>query len=801
MNEKLQRWINWIQYDELIAGKNNNPKKLLGLHDYYKGQVVTAYKPHAVCVKVMSSTGKNVMEMEPVGEDGFFGLYLPKKVYKNYVFETTYEDGSTVTLADPYAFEPQISDMDIYLFAEGKHYEIYEKLGAHPMKLNGVEGTYFAVWAPNARRVSVVGDFNMWDGALHPMNMMGPSGIHELFIPGVKEGAVYKFQILTRFDELIYKADPYGNCCQFRPDNASVVVDLGKHKWKDTSWIEKRQHTKRTDSLRKPMAIYEMHLGSWKKAIEDSDNGFYNYRDLAPMIADYIKEMGYTHIELMGIAEYPFDGSWGYQVTNYYAPTRRYGLPEDFMYFVDYMHKNGIYVILDWVPAHFPKDAHGLGRFDGMPLYEHPDPRRGEHPDWGTYIFDYSRNEVQNFLVANALFWLEKFHIDGLRVDAVASMLYLDYGKQDGEWLPNKNGGKENLDAIAFMQHLNRMIEERVPGALMIAEESTSWAGVTAPVSMDGLGYLYKWNMGWMNDFLEYMKLDPYFRSFNHNRLTFSLMYTYSENFILVISHDEVVHLKCSMLLKMPGTMPEKFANLKTAYGFMYAHPGKKLLFMGQEFGQEREWSEARSLDWYVLDQPGHQGLQNFVKKLNALYKKYDAFYYNDCDQMGFEWINCNDNEHSQISFIRRGSTAKDQLLFICNFTPVERENFWVGVPCLGSYTEILNSDAEEFEGEGRVNKKPLQAIPGSCDGKEQYISFTLPPLSVVVFKYDYVDNKVYLEKQAEEKAAKKAKTAAKKAPAKKTVAKAATAEKKVVDKKAAADKAKPAGSKAKPVK
>ena len=788
MNEKLQRWINWIQYDELIAGKNNNPKKLLGLHDYYKGQVVTTYKPHAVCVKVMSSTGKNVMEMEPVGEDGFFGLYLPKKVYKNYVFETTYEDGSTVTLADPYAFEPQISDMDIYLFAEGKHYEIYEKLGAHPMKLNGVEGTYFAVWAPNARRVSVVGDFNMWDGALHPMNMMGPSGIHELFIPGVKEGAVYKFQILTRFDELIYKADPYGNCCQFRPDNASVVVNLGKHKWKDTSWIEKRQHTKRTDSLRMPMAIYEMHLGSWKKAIEDSDNGFYNYRDLAPMIADYIKEMGYTHIELMGIAEYPFDGSWGYQVTNYYAPTRRYGLPEDFMYFVDYMHKNGIYVILDWVPAHFPKDAHGLGRFDGMPLYEHPDPRRGEHPDWGTYIFDYSRNEVQNFLVANALFWLEKFHIDGLRVDAVASMLYLDYGKQDGEWLPNKNGGKENLDAIAFMQHLNRMVEERVPGALMIAEESTSWAGVTAPVSMDGLGYLYKWNMGWMNDFLEYMKLDPYFRSFNHNRLTFSLMYTYSENFILVISHDEVVHLKCSMLLKMPGTMPEKFANLKTAYGFMYAHPGKKLLFMGQEFGQEREWSEARSLDWYILDQPGHQGLQKFVKKLNALYKKYDAFYYNDCDQMGFEWINCNDNEHSQVSFIRRGSTAKDQLLFICNFTPVERENFWVGVPCLGSYTEILNSDAEEFEGEGRVNKKPLQAIPGSCDGKEQYISFTLPPLSVVVFKYDYVDNKVYLEKQAEKKAAKKAKAAEKKVPAKK----------KVVDKKAAAAEAKPAGSKEK---
>ena len=742
MNEKLQRWINWIQYDELMAGKNNNPGKLLGLHDYYKGQVLTTYKPHAVSVKVKSVTGKNEHELEAVGEQGFFGLYLPKKTYKKYVLETTYEDGSVVTLADPYAFEPQISDMDIYLFAEGNHYQIYEKLGAHPMKIDGVEGTYFAVWAPNARRVSVVGDFNMWDGALHPMNMLGASGIHELFIPGVKEGAVYKFQILTRFDEVIYKADPYGNCCQFRPDNASVVADLNKYKWKDAKWIAKRQETKRTDSLRKPMAVYEMHLGSWKKAIEDSDNGFYSYRELAPMVASYIKEMGYTHVELMGIAEYPFDGSWGYQVTNYYAPTRRYGLPEDFMYFVDYMHKNGIYVILDWVPAHFPKDAHGLGRFDGMPLYEHPDPRRGEHPHWGTYIFDFGRNEVQNFLVANALFWLEKFHVDGLRVDAVASMLYLDYGKNDGEWLPNKNGGKENLDAIAFMQHLNQTVEDRVPGALMIAEESTSWAGVTAPASMDGLGYLYKWNMGWMNDFLEYMKLDPYFRSFNHNRLTFSLMYTYSENFILVISHDEVVHLKCSMLLKMPGTMPEKFANLKTAYGFMYAHPGKKLLFMGQEFGQEREWSEARSLDWYVLEEPGHKGLQNFVKKLNMLYKKYDAFYYNDCDPMGFEWINCNDNEHSQISFIRRGSKAEDQLLVVCNFTPVERKNFWVGVPCEGTYTEILNSDAKEFEGEGRVNKKPLRAVLGECDGKQQHIVFDLPPLSVVVFKYDYKTGK-----------------------------------------------------------
>ena len=528
MNEKLQQWINWIQYDELLSGENNNPGKLLGLHDYYRGQVVTCYKPHAVKVVVKSSTGKNAMEMEPVDDKGFFGLYLPKKVFKNYILETTYHDGTTVALADPYAFPSQISEMDRYLFAEGTHYEIYKKLGAHPMKINGVEGTLFAVWAPNARRVSVVGDFNMWDGALHPMNMLAESGIHELFIPGVNEGAVYKFQILTRFGELLYKSDPYGNCSQFRPDNASVVANLSKYSWKDSKWVEARQNAKRTDMLRKPLSIYEMHLGSWKKAVEDSENGFYTYRELAPMVADYVKEMGYTHIELLGIAEYPFDGSWGYQITGYYAPTRRYGLPEDFMYFVDYMHKMGIGVILDWVPAHFPRDAHGLARFDGMPLYEHPDPRRGEHPDWGTYIFNYGREEVRNFLIANALFWLEQFHVDGLRVDAVASMLYLDYGKRDGEWLPNENGGKENLEAIAFMRQLNSIVESRIPGALMIAEESTAWAGVTAPASMQGLGYLFKWNMGWMNDFLEYMKLDPYFRSFNHNKLTFSLMYTYS---------------------------------------------------------------------------------------------------------------------------------------------------------------------------------------------------------------------------------------------------------------------------------
>ena len=527
MNKRLEDWVNWILYDELKNGVINAPKHLLGNHVYGDGQVITVYRPYAEKVCVVSPTGKNREEMECLAE-GFYGFYSAKKKYKGtkYRIETTYQDGTTVVTADAYAFDSQITEFDTYLFAEGKHYDVYEKFGAHPMTIDGVKGTYFAVWAPHARRVSVVGDFNMWDGALNPMQMMQTSGIYELFIPDVAPGAVYKYQILTRDGEILYKADPYGNQCQVRPDNANVVADLTGYKWKDTDWIENRKQQTRETELKKPMAIYECHLGSWKKKIEDSDFGFYTYRELAKMLCDYVKKMGYTHVELMGIAEYPFDGSWGYQVTNYYAPTSRYGSPEDFMYFVDHMHANGIGVILDWVPAHFPRDAHGLGRFDGMPLYEHPDPRRGEHPDWGTYIFDFGRNEVSNFLTANALFWVEKFHVDALRVDAVASMLYLDYGKQDGQWLPNKDGGNENYDAIELLRKINTVMEERNPGAFLIAEESTAWAGVTAPASMKGLGFLYKWNMGWMNDFLEYMKMDPYFRSFNHNRLTFSLSYT-----------------------------------------------------------------------------------------------------------------------------------------------------------------------------------------------------------------------------------------------------------------------------------
>ena len=786
MNKRLEDWVNWILYDELKNGVINAPKHLLGNHDYGDGQVITVYRPYAEKVCVVSPTGKNREEMECLAE-GFYGFYSAKKKYKGtkYRIETTYQDGTTVVTADAYAFDSQITEFDTYLFAEGKHYDVYEKFGAHPMTIDGVKGTYFAVWAPHARRVSVVGDFNMWDGALNPMQMMQTSGIYELFIPDVAPGAVYKYQILTRDGEILYKADPYGNQCQVRPDNANVVADLTGYKWKDTDWIENRKQQTRETELKKPMAIYECHLGSWKKKIEDSDFGFYTYRELAKMLCDYVKKMGYTHVELMGIAEYPFDGSWGYQVTNYYAPTSRYGSPEDFMYFVDHMHANGIGVILDWVPAHFPRDAHGLGRFDGMPLYEHPDPRRGEHPDWGTYIFDFGRNEVSNFLTANALFWVEKFHVDALRVDAVASMLYLDYGKQDGQWLPNKDGGNENYDAIELLRKINTVVEERNPGAFLIAEESTAWAGVTAPASMKGLGFLYKWNMGWMNDFLEYMKMDPYFRSFNHNRLTFSLSYTYAENYVLVISHDEVVHLKCSMLNKMPGTEMDKFANLRTAYGFMYGHPGKKLLFMGQEFGQLREWSEARSLDWFLLDQPLHKKMQKWVADLNHMYTTYDACYYNDNNQMGFEWTKVDDANTSIIAFVRRGKTVKDQLLFVCNFVPVERKDYWIGVPCLTEYEEIINSDAKIYGGSGTKNGT-VKAFEEKCDRMPYAISIDIAPLSMMVFKYDYVDKKqvvvdvpatAAIEKKPEPKKAATAKksTAAKTSVGKKPVEKKTT--------------------------
>lgn len=629
-----------------------------------------------------------------------------------------------------------ISEADQYLFAQGTHYDIYKKLGAHLSVEDGVQGVYFGVWAPNAAQVNVIGTFNEWNEESHPMQKLGEGGIWGLFIPGVEEGTMYKFLIYARDGRKLYKADPFANYAEYRPGTASIVTDITGFDWRDSKWMEARD---KKDMNKEPMAIYECHIGSFMKHPNNGTaEGFYNYREFADRIIEYLKEMKYTHVELMGIAEHPFDGSWGYQVTGYYAPTRRYGNPDDFMYFVDYMHDQGIGVILDWVPAHFPKDAYGLGMFDGQPLYEHPDPRRGEHPHWGTYIFNYNKREVSNFLLANGLFWMKKFHVDGLRVDAVASMLYLDYGKDDGEWLPNEDGGNENYDAINLFRHMNSEFEKQVPGCMIIAEESTAWPKVSTSVRDGGLGFTFKWNMGWMNDFLEYMHMDPLFRSGNHGKLTFSMDYAYSENFIQVLSHDEVVHGKGSMINKMPGELDDQFANLRAAYGFMYGHPGKKLLFMGQEFAQYREWSESRSLDWYLLGEERNKQMQAYVKALNALYRKNEALYVNDYDIMGFEWMSCLNADQSTVSFVRRGKTTKKQLLFVCNFTPVKREDFRVGVPCSGEYLLILTSDDKAYGGTGVRNAKKVTADKITFDGRDYSIKMTLPPLSVTVYQFDY---------------------------------------------------------------
>ena len=754
-NPYLEQWTSKEMLKELEEGILNAPQDLLGCHIFKEEdvQIFTAYRPCAKRMWVLDSKGETAYEMEPMGPEGFFGYVIEKKSerLKKYRFRVEYGPDDVIEIDDPYAFPGMFGELDRYLFSEGNHYKIYEKLGAHPMKRDGVEGVQFAVWAPHACSVSVIGEFNMWDARLHKMIMRGSSGIFELFVPGAWEGAAYKYEITAKSGDKLYKTDPYGNYAELRPGNASRITSLDGYKWQDGSYQKKHQKKSRDVRDKEPMSIYEVHLASWKKRIEDDDNGNFSYRELASMLGDYVVDMGYTHIELMGIAEYPFDGSWGYQVGCYYAPTSRYGEPKDFMYFVDEMHKRGIQVILDWVPAHFPKDAHCLGRFDGQPLYEHPDSRRGEHPDWGTYIFDYGRMEVKNFLVANALFWIEKFHIDGLRVDAVASMLYLDYGKNDGEWLPNKDGGNEHYEAIHFLQHLNSEVEKEHPGAYIIAEESTAWPGVTAPVADGGLGFSYKWNMGWMNDFLEYMKLDPYFRKDHQGQLCFSIDYYTSEKYILVLSHDEVVHGKCSLLNKMSGLEGDKFASLRAAFGFMYGHPGKKLLFMGQEFAQKREWAEFRSLDWFLLEEDDrHKKMQDYVRELNHLYQKYDALYYHDFNVMGFEWMDCWRPELSTVAFVRRGSSVKDQLMFIANFTPMALEDYQVNAPCAGTFTEILNSDEERFGGEGRVNKKPIQAKPCKAPvvprpgekiepGKKYYeLELYVPPLSVVVLRYDY---------------------------------------------------------------
>ncbi len=626
-------------------------------------------------------------------------------------------------------------ELDQYLFGQGTHYDIYRKLGAHAVTRNRKKGVYFAVWAPNAKAVSVVGDFNGWDRKQAPMKRVGAIGVYETFIPGVKPGDLYKFCIETGDGRELYKADPYAVSAELRPGTASKVADISGFKWGDARWMEAR---KEWDHKKQPMSIYEVHPGSWRKhpSSEGNPDGFYSYRELAHALTDYVKQMGYTHVELMGIAEHPFDGSWGYQVTGYYAPTSRYGKPEDFKYLVNYLHKNKIGVILDWVPAHFPKDAHGLAEFDGTCIYEHQDPRQGEHPDWGTKIFNYGKPEVKNFLLANALYWVEEFHVDGLRVDAVASMLYLDYGKQDGQWVANKYGGNQNLEAIEFFKHLNSCLLGRNPGAVMIAEESTAWPKVTGKVEDDGLGFSLKWNMGWMHDFLEYMKLDPYFRKYNHHKMTFSMTYAYSENYVLVLSHDEVVHLKCSMINKMPGYLDEKFENLKAGYGYMAGHPGKKLLFMGQEFGQLQEWSEARELDWYLLQEEKHQKLQDFVRDMLHLYKKYPALYGGDGDPEAFQWINANDGDRSIFSFVRYSPTGRNHLLFVCNYTPLERKDYRVGVPRRKQYQLILNSADPMYGGTYHREQLIYKAEKKECDGQTYSIGYELPPLSVSVFKF-----------------------------------------------------------------
>ena len=620
-----------------------------------------------------------------------------------------------------------LTDTDKYLFGKGTHYEIYEKLGAHITEVDGRKGVYFAVWAPNAAGICVVGDFNNWCGDNYEMRRYDDSGIFELFTENAHEGSLYKYLIYTKDGRMLYKADPYATYSQRRPDNASIVYDINRYQWNDGQWLAEEEKTAPT---KKPMAIYEVHLGSWKKKDDGTPEGFLNYRESAVQLVDYMKYMGYTHIELMGIAEHPFDGSWGYQVTGYFAPTSRYGTPEDFMYFVDYFHQNGIGVILDWVPAHFPRDGHGLANFDGTPTYEYADSRKGEHPDWGTKIFDYGRTQVISFLISNALYWVEKFHVDGLRVDAVASMLYLDYGRNQGQWVPNKYGGNGNLEAMDFFRHLNSVMRSRNPRAITIAEESTTWPGITASEKEGGLGFTFKWNMGWMHDFLEYMKLDPYFRSNNHNKMTFAMTYAYSENFILVLSHDEVVHLKCSMINKMPGKYEDKFANLKVGYTFMIGHPGKKLLFMGQDFGQWAEWSEAKSLDWHLTNENMHSDLQKYVKSLLSMYNRYKACYELDQDPEGFEWMDPDDYTRSIYSFVRKTMDGRDSILYVCNFTPVARPDFRVGVPCPGRYTLLLNEKCEE--GTEYIAEK----IP--TDRMEYSIPLPLAPYGTAIIKFNY---------------------------------------------------------------
>jgi 1,4-alpha-glucan branching enzyme len=627
--------------------------------------------------------------------------------------------------------QPTISEFDLYLLAEGTHYRAYEKLGAHFAEKDGKRGVQFAVWAPNAKRVSIIGDFNNWNPNTAVM-LPSTAGIWEGFVPDIAQGASYKYHIESRYrDYRVDKADPYGFAAEIRPQTASRVWNLEKYSWHDESWMKNRTNT---NSLNSPLSFYEVHLGSWKRAL-DENNRWLTYRELAPLLADYVHDAGFTHIEFLPVMEHPFDGSWGYETLGYFAPTSRFGTPDDFMYLVDYLHQRGIGVVLDWVPAHFPKDEAGLGYFDGSHLYEHEDPRQGEHPDWNTFVFNYGRNEVQNFLISNALFWFDKYHVDGLRVDAVASMLYLDYGRREGQWIPNRFGGKENLDAIHFLRTLNEHVYGAYPDTMMIAEESTSWPQVSRPIYLGGLGFGLKWNMGWMHDVLNFMSQDPVYRNYHHNEITFSLVYAFAENFVLPFSHDEVVYGKGSMIRKMPGDDWQKFANLRLLYGFMFGHPGKKLLFMGDEFGQWSEWNHDASLEWNLLEHPSHAGLKRWVRDLNTLYRGEPLLHTMDFNSAGFEWIDCKDFQRSIISFLRRGQNQNDQLLFVCNFTPVVRQNYRVGVPLEGYWKEILNSDAPLYGGSGQGNFGGLSTVPLPIHGRPFSLNMTLPPLGIVIFR------------------------------------------------------------------
>lgn len=729
MTKKLYKMMNWPVIEEIIYSESQDPHATLGPHVQGNGTLIQAFFPGAQKVTLQLTKDMTEKEMELADDDGFFAVWLPVKNVGAYRYIVSYENGSVETMQDAYRHECLITAEDEEKFAMGVHYTVYEKLGAHPLNLDGEDGVYFAVWAPNALRVSTVGDFNHWDGRIHQMRKL-PSGIFEIFIPGVKAGDNYKYEIKLKTGLTYLKADPYGNAAQLRPETASVVADLRNFKWEDKEFIKKRKTFQKENA---PISVYELYLGSFLAPKDDEE--YANYREIADKLIPYVMEMGYTHVELMPVMEHPLDASWGYQVIGYYAPTARYGTPEDFMYFVNELHKAGIGVILDWVPAHFPRDIYGLSSFDGTCLYENPDEQRRSHPHWGTLVFDYGRPEVSNYLIANALFWVEKFHADGIRMDAVASMLYLDYGRNPGEWTANIYGGNENLEAVELIKHLNSMMGKRNPGVLRIAEESTAWPMVTGSLEDGGLGFDLKWNMGWMNDYLDYIKYDPYFRSHHHSELTFSMIYAYSEKFMLVFSHDEAVHGKSSMLGKMPGEREQKFANLRLTYAYMFTHPGRKLLFMGQDIGEFSEWNEMRQTEWELLKYPDHKGMAALVKKLNELYTTKPALYEWDDKPEGFAWINSINSTENLLTFLRKTRKKESLLVVAANFSGVEKQ-VKIGVPYEGSYKEILNTDAEEFGGSGMINKRAKKAVKKEWDDRPYSVSITLAPLSVSILEF-----------------------------------------------------------------